>query len=271
MESFSISYTWYTILILPLNHYEIVHVSKLKMGVKREGSLISKNRAAAKRRIYFHAFTWCMHLQAQTGEENFPGITKRKWMKLFLELDDSDEILDALSYLGESLEDPNGEVIEALEKFVCRAYSPKTKCISLKKLRWELFRTGKESEKLPPTKSSFIPHIRRSNYQSYIWKSCKLPEMSISSPVGHGWDDKDTSIMPIMCLKSPAPQALLELVKCGCKGKCDKRQCSCVRNNIHCTPTCLCGDCHNQDDAEKSADDGIGDESSSDETGDEEF
>ncbi|KAG1709152.1 RNA exonuclease 1 [Nymphon striatum] len=95
--------------------------------------------------------------------------------------------------------------------------------------------------------------------------------MSISSPVGHGWEDKDTSIMPIMCLKSPAPQALLELIKCGCKGKCDKRQCSCLRNNVHCTPACLCGDGHNQDDAEKSADDGIGDESSSDETGDEEF
>lgn len=90
----------------------------------------------------------------------FSGITKRKWMKLFLDLDDSDEILDALSYLGESLDDPTCEAIETLEKFVCRSYSKKIKCISLKKLRWELFRTGKESEKLPPTKSSFIPHIQ---------------------------------------------------------------------------------------------------------------
>ncbi|KAG1656752.1 hypothetical protein GQR58_023744 [Nymphon striatum] len=85
-------------------------------------------------------------MHAFTGSDwrgKFSGITKRKWMKLFLELDDSDEILDALSYLDESLEDPNGEVIVALEKCVCRAYSPKTKCISLKKLRWELFRRGK--------------------------------------------------------------------------------------------------------------------------------
>ena len=90
----------------------------------------------------------------------FSGITKRKWMKLFLDLDDSDEILDALGYLGESLEDPTTKLIEILEKFVCSAYSSNTKCSSLKKLRWELFRTGKESEKLPPTKSSFIPHIQ---------------------------------------------------------------------------------------------------------------
>ncbi|KAG1697391.1 putative glutamate receptor [Nymphon striatum] len=132
-------------------------------------------------------------MHAFTGSDwggKFSGITKRKWMKLFLELDDSDEILDLILVLG------------------------------------------------------------------------------ISSPVGYGWEDKDTSIMPIMCLKSPAPKALLELIKCGCKGKCDKRQCSRLRNNLHCTPACLCGDCHNQDDAEKSADDGIGDESSSDETGD---
>lgn len=32
----------------------------------------------------------------------FSGITKRKWMKLFLDLDDSDEIIGALGYLGES-------------------------------------------------------------------------------------------------------------------------------------------------------------------------
>ena len=172
----------------------------------------------------------------------FSGITKRKWMKLFLDLDDSDEILDALGYLGESLEDPTAKVIETLEKFVCRAYSWKTKCWSLKVLRWELFRTGKESEKLPPTKSSFIPQIQRSNYLSYIWKNCKSPEINVPSPGCHGLEDNDELIMPMMCLKSPAPQALLELIECSCKGRSKKRRCSCLRNNLNCTPACLCGD-----------------------------
>ena len=214
-------------------------------------------------------------MHAFTGSDwggKFSGITKRKWMKLFLDLDDSDEILDALGYLGESLEDPTAKVIETPEKFVCRAYSSKTKCCSLKKLRWELFRTGKESEKLPPTKSSFIPHIQRSNYLSYIWKNCKSPDINVPSPVGHGWEDNDELITPIMCLRSPAPQALLELIKCSCKGRCEKKQCSCVRNNLNCTPACLCGDCHNQDrNTEKLVDDGIGDESNSDDTDDEGF
>ena len=193
-------------------------------------------------------------------------------MKLFLDLGDSDEILDALGYLGESLEDPTTKLLEIMEKFVCSAYSSNTKCSSLKKLRWELFRTGEENEKLPPTKSSFIPHIQRSNYLSYIWKNCKSPEINVPSPVGHGSEDNDGLITPIMCLRSPAPKALLELIKCGCKGKCEKRQCSCVRSNLTCTPACLCGDCHNQDgNTAKVVDGEIGDEINSDDTDDEGF
>ena len=53
--------------------------------------------------------------------------------------------------------------------------------------------------------------------------------------------------MPIMCLKSPGPKELLELIKCSCKGKCDKRKCSCVPNNLNCTSAFLCGDCQNED------------------------
>ena len=45
-----------------------------------------------------------------------------------------------------------------------------------------------------------------------------------------------------------------------------------MRNNLNCTPACLCGDCHNQDEnTEKLVDDGIGDESNSDDTDDKGF
>ena len=75
-----------------------------------------------------------------------------------------------------------------------------------------------------------------------------------------------------MCLRSPAPKALLELIKCGCKGKCEKRQCSFVQSNLNCILACLCGDCHNQDgNTDKAVDDEIGDEINSDDTDDEGF
>ncbi len=60
----------------------------------------------------------------------YSGITKKKLMKLFLDLDESDEILDALSYLGESLDDPTKKIIKTLEKFVCRALDLYSQLIS---------------------------------------------------------------------------------------------------------------------------------------------
>jgi hypothetical protein len=43
----------------------------------------------------------------------------------------------------------------------------------------------------------------------------------------------------------PAPQASLEIVKCGCKGKCYSSICSCMKNNLLCTSLWKCHDCHN--------------------------
>ena len=42
-----------------------------------------------------------------------------------------------------------------------------------------------------------------------------------------------------MCLSLPAPQAVIELTKCGCKSDC-KGRCGCFKNVIPCTPLCKC-------------------------------
>ena len=51
--------------------------------------------------------------------------------------------------------------------------------------------------------------------------------------------------VPVMCLKEPAPKAVLEIVKCGCQGNCDSANCSCLRNGLSCTALCKCSDCSN--------------------------
>ncbi|KAG1665089.1 Protein slit [Nymphon striatum] len=52
--------------------------------------------------------------------------------------------------------------------------------------------------------------------------------------------------VPKKCLGLPAPQAVMELVKCGCKGRCmGKSNCSCLKNNLSCTDFCKCEDCGN--------------------------
>ena len=53
--------------------------------------------------------------------------------------------------------------------------------------------------------------------------------------------------MPIKCLKPAAPEAMLALVKFGCKRGCsEERHCVCLRNRLACTNACACSDCENE-------------------------
>ena len=65
--------------------------------------------------------------------------------------------------------------------------------------RYELFsKKGLSSEKLPPTSDALYMHIRRVNYQTYIWKSSTEPIMDLPSPLDGGWtSDKDGHLVPL--------------------------------------------------------------------------
>ena len=130
-----------------------------------------------------------------------------------MELDDNDEILDALFSLGATQERP----------------------------------VGREGEKLPPTLSSFLPHLWRANYIAMVWKSSRHHVSELPSPLLHGWEIVDDKNVPIKCLKPAAPEAMLALVKCGCKRGCsEERLCVCLRNRLACINACACNDCENE-------------------------
>jgi len=46
---------------------------------------------------------------------------------------------------------------------------------------------------------------------------------------------------PITTLVLPAPQDIVEMVRCQCKTDCCMLRCSCQCNNLPCTEICLCG------------------------------
>ena len=59
----------------------------------------------------------------------------------------------------------------------------------------------------------------------------------------NGWMLAGDEYVPVPCLYKPAPVAVLELIKCGCKTFC-KCHYSCKKNNLPCTALCKC---HNSD------------------------
>ncbi|KAG1648143.1 Carbonic anhydrase [Nymphon striatum] len=125
-----------------------------------------------------------------------------------------------------------------------------------------------EAEKLPPTLGALIPHIQRANLIAGISKGYRVAINEIPSLVGNGWEIADGMVVPKKCLELPAPQAVMELVKCGCKGRCmGKSNCSCLKNNLSCTDFCKCEDCGNIKDytREEETEDSDSDEDSDDE------
>ena len=130
---------------------------------------------------------------------------------------------------------------------MCQVYSSKGPT-TLPKLRWELFRSkNMEGEMLPPTPAAFLPHLLRANYISMRDKSYTKTCPELPPITENGWSIEGGNFLPVKCLELPAPKAVLELVKCGCKTGCEER-CSCSNNMLPCTPLCKCygEDCQNQ-------------------------
>lgn len=47
--------------------------------------------------------------------------------------------------------------------------------------------------------------------------------------------------VPVMCLNPAAPDAIMELKKCGCASDCSRQSCLCRKNNLVCCLLCKCG------------------------------
>ena len=124
------------------------------------------------------------------------------------------------------------EVIHPLETFVCLGYS-KDGAKTLPVLRWDLFRTKNlESELLPPTTATLLPHIQRTNYVCKVGKAYVTTHPKLPTLVESGWilNDKDKTLKPVLCLYPPAPKGVIELVKCACKaGASCGQHCSCKK------------------------------------------
>ena len=122
--------------------------------------------------------------------------------------------------------------IRPLEKLVCKVYS-KLGPQNIPQLRWELFRTQqREGEMLPPTRGAFLPHVMRVNYVTMRDKSY-ISACPTLLPIDKcGWYFENDILMPVQSFLSPAPKAVIELVKCTCAKGCT-RNCGCRKTSYH--------------------------------------
>ena len=177
----------------------------------------------------------------------FVGISKKTWISAYLSLPNDDPVVSTLQLMGEGVlanhDLVDGELPEAVrpvERFICSVYSsggPST----IPALCWELFRSRNlEGEKLPPTISTLMPHISRTNVVAMRDKSYITPHPCLPPIEENGWMLVGMEYVPVRCLYKPAPAAVLELIKCGCRTACKANHCSCKKNSLPCTALCKC-------------------------------
>ena len=85
------------------------------------------------------------------------------------------------------------------------------------------------------SKNACVKHSLRVFHQVQTWISfeTQLP------PTEWGWELKENGILwPIYTTKPLAPEDLLKIIKCGCKGDCNTNRCVCYKNGLSCSDIC---------------------------------
>lgn len=101
--------------------------------------------------------------------------------------------------------------------------------------RHELFcQKGKKSESLPPTSDSWKQHLRRANYQSFVWKQCLAPMMNLAKPEESGWVKDEDGFLQLLYRELPAaPESVAELTTSDAKQRAGRDgRCKCCRASM---------------------------------------
>ena len=160
----------------------------------------------------------------------FSGKGKLLCWKIFAEADSS--IITALAELG-----------QAIEKFVCLPYQPRTKLMTVKELRWSLFKKKQvQSDRLLPTQAT-LQQAMLAHYKLMVWKSDRITNPELPSPQHYGWRMDQEEWVPVMTNLPPAPEGILQLVQCGCsKERCSTNRCQCRKAGLNYTDLCIFSD-----------------------------
>ena len=95
-------------------------------------------------------------------------------------------------------------------------------------------------DRLPQTLDVLVFHLRRVDYQTFIWKSACVPVLNLPSPIGNRLQMKGLKFYEEFMLNSSVPDAIVELTRYKCKKGCKTNSSFWKRANLVCRYSCLC-------------------------------
>ena len=179
--------------------------------------------------LFSHAFLGCDSISHPHG------IGKQQILKML----ENKKFVEAAKVFG--CEGSSKEQIEqATEQCFLLLYKAPPTVKSLDELRYIKFVkkvSGKGTavlpQTLPPTSNAAKYHGWRVYFQVMEWSGVKglIAEE-------WGWILKDGKLLPFTTDKAPAPKNLLKIIRCKCKGKCNKGHCTCRKHGLLCSYAC---------------------------------
>ena len=145
--------------------------------------------------------------------------------------------------------DLSDELFTRLQEFTCFMYNSNPGTKDVNDLRYRLFCAKKgdlDSNQQPPSVDTLRKHCDRANYIVAIWRRSLQSCPQIPSPVGHGWFLEENRLVVNWMSGEPAPMAMLELLSCQSKKRCQLPNCSSLSNALQCTDLCTLQECDNR-------------------------
>ena len=170
-----------------------------------------------------HALAGCDSTNA------FSGIGKK--FVLAALRNDKGLVTEILNSVGIDPGNVNEDGVKACVKLVSYLYMGKGTYTSTTKMRKDLL-TKKQlvSERLPPTEPELKEHIKRANYQGYIWQCATKSMLELPPADGSGWSkNEEYELVPTKNIMSAAQEGFDELTTCKCKSGCKNNRCACRR------------------------------------------
>lgn len=143
-----------------------------------------------------------------------------------------------LKEIGESPQCSEG-TLRRSEQFVCHLYGHGD-LHSINEIRLKYLSGRCSVDCLPTTQDALYFHLKRANYQTFIWKQALTAQLDLPTPHGNGWTMEKGSLKPVLMSLEPVPKSCKELVSCSCKSGCGSARCGCLKNGLQCISACKC-------------------------------
>ena len=202
-------------MVSPIRNRSVIDINKT----------VSQNDKVVDNLLAMHGLTGCDTVAPYFGIGKAVAIKVLKKQTLSLDL------------LGDTSAALN-DVIHQSKKFILACYGEDV-ILTAKETRYKIWlkkvsnniKSAPRLQTLPPTDEALNLNILRAHIQIAVWRNSLKPDPPALDPQDYGWYLDDGSLSPVMLPPhtTQAPETLLKVIKCSCKGDrpCNTQRCRC--------------------------------------------